>query len=348
MNKKLLFASLFLAGTSFGQTLTQANEPAIGASSNMYFCDSSSSVDSYANVTGTGVTWDYSTLRAYDGERRLVSVVAPSTTTQASDFPTATKAVVMENLLTTYWTSTATERTSTGFVYIEPSLGTVIAKYDDDAQLLVNYPFALNNTIADAYEGSLSFTFNGLPMNPDALGKSHSKIDGTGTLKLNGSTTINNVIRYVITDTLNATVDIVLQTIDIQMVKQQYEYYDANGGMPLFIHSTAKIQQQGSSQPISQYRVFLNSVQPDAVLSVEKAEKVNFSIYPNPAKENITVSGNFNNSAARIVDQSGREVMNLSSVTSGQTIQVNELEKGIYFLVLTSNGVSSIEKFSKN
>ena len=344
MKKRLLFAALLLTGTSFGQGLTLANEPAVGASASMFLCDSN--VTNYANITGSGVTWDYSTISGYAGDMRTITIADPTTTANTLDFPGATKAIVIENFLTTYWTSTATERNSSGFVFNEPTFGEVKAIFDVDAQKLAEYEFSLNDQVNDVFNGTLYFTFSGAPLSPSASGKSFSKIDGSGTLKLNSSTTLTNVIRCITIDTLNTVVPLFN---DIQLIRAQYEYYQLSAGnMPVFTHTSAKITVPDGAQPLTEFTVVLSSVQPDNFASVKENAKVNFSVYPNPAKESLTVSGDFTGSSAKIVDQSGREIKTISSVTPGTVIQLNELQKGIYFLVLNTNGISSVEKFTKN
>ncbi len=344
MKKKLLFASLIMASTSFGQGLTEANEPIIGTTVDLFLCDSFAT--NYANVTGSGVTWDYSDIAGFQGQLRTLTVVDPTTTTNAADFPSATKAIVVENFLTTYWSSTSTERNSPGFVFNEPTFGEVKAIFNTDAQKLANYEFAYNNELTDVFAGSLYFSFSGLPQNPDATGNSFSKIDGEGTLKLNGATTLTGVIRCVTIDTLNSNVPIVG---DIQLIRAQYEYYQLSAGnMPVFTHTTAKIVGTGSVDPLTEFTVVLSSVQPDNFVSVNENEKINFSVYPNPAKESLTIKGDFNGATARIIDQTGKTVQTVESVTSGMTVQLNDIQKGIYFLELSVNGVTKVEKFSKN
>lgn len=344
MKKRLLFAALLLTGTSsFAQGLTQANEPAIGANASMFLCDSSAT--NFANVTGSGVTWDYSNIGGFPGETRTIAIVDPASTPNASNFQGATKAIAIENFLTTYWTSTATERNSPGFVFNEPTFGEVKAVYNIDAQKLAEYEFSLNDEVNDVFSGTLYFDFSGFPMSPAATGSSFSKIDGSGTLKLNAATTLTGVIRCVTIDTLNTTVPIG----DVQLIRAQYEYYHhATGNMPVFTHTSAKIMTVGGTTPLTEFTVVLNSVEPDQVASVSQTSKVNFSIYPNPAKDMLTISGDFAGASAKIVDQSGREVRTISEVAPGTSVQVSDLQKGIYFLVLNSNGVSSVEKFTKN
>lgn len=344
MKKKLLFAGLLFSSISFGQGLTQANEPAIGASSSMFLCDSFAT--NYANIIGNGVTWDYSNIGYFPGEMRNISIIDPATTPNAADFQGSTKAVSIENFLTTYWTSTATERTSSGFVFNEPTFGEVKAVFSVDPQKLAEYEFSLNDEINDAFAGTLSFNFSGAPLNPDATGTSYATIDGQGTLKLNATTTLTNVIRCLTIDTLNTVVPIIG---DIQLIRAQYEYYHfATGNLPVFTHTTAKLTAPGATDPLTEFTVVLSSVEPSNIVGISEKNAIDFNIYPNPAKDKLTISGDFANSAVQIVDQTGKLVKEISSLTSGSTIEISDLEKGIYFLVLSTNGTNNIQKFSKN
>jgi ribosomal protein L30E len=341
MRKHLLFASLFIAGSSFAQ-LTQYSEPAIGATATMYLCDSAA--PSYSNITGTGVTWDYSATAGYVNETRTLSVVAPATTPNAADFPNATKAIVMEGFLTSYWTSSYTERNSPGFVFEEPSLGTVRAVYNDDAELLATYPFAYNNTTNDVFSGTLYFSFNNNPLEPDANGTASATIDGTGTLILNNTTTLNNVIRYKLVDTTIATIPLFGTA---KLVRKQYEYYAAAGGLPVFTYTTAKITLGAGI--LGEFTVVLNSAEPTAsTASLNENKEAQFSIFPNPAQGSVTITGNFNGaSSATILDQSGKTVKTIAAVTAGTAIEISDLDKGIYFLVINTNGGSAVERFTK-
>ena len=96
-------------------------------------------------VTGSGVTWDYTTLGGYAGEFRDVEVVAAAATTFAADFPTSVSAIKVGTNLTSYYSSTATERSSQGFVFSEPSLGDVIAQFSANEEIVATYPFAFGN-----------------------------------------------------------------------------------------------------------------------------------------------------------------------------------------------------------
>lgn len=345
MKKQLLFVSILFAGSTFAQTLTQANEPQIGDAASMFLCDSN--VTNMENVTGAGVTWDYSGILAIPGEMRTIEIIDPATSQYASDFPGATKAVSLEGFLTNFWISSASDRRSNGFVFEEPSFGVVKATFDDDDQILATYPFALNGTANDVYEGTLAFEFSGIPQSPDALGVSLGKIDGSGTLKLNAATTITDVVRYVLIDTLRASINIGLP-LDIELVRAQYEYYGPDGGLPLFIHSSALIQNQGAATPLTAFTVVLSSVEPDGSLSTSKIPTVEFAIYPNPVNDVLMLKGNFTQATSvQILDQTGKLVQTIENYIPGTAISTSDLNAGIYLVQVATNEGISTQKFVK-
>lgn len=345
MKKSLLVVTLFSASLSMAQgSLTQANEPEIGASAAMFLCDSN--VTDYAAITGNGVTWDYSTILGLPGEMRTIEVIDPVNSPYSADFPTANKAIVLEGFLTNFWLSSATDRRSSGFVFEEPSFGVVKGVFDDDDQLLATYPFALNGYENDLYQGTLSFEFLGIPQSPDATGKSYARIDGEGTLKLNATTTLNNVIRYVLIDTLHASVNIGLP-LDIELIRTQYEYYTAQGGLPVFLHSSAVIQQQSAATPLTSFVVVLSSVEPDGFLAVNNKEQVRFNMYPNPANDAVAIQGSFETADVVVFDQTGKVVLHQASFAAGNNVAIDALKTGIYMVQVTTEQGTAIQKLVK-
>jgi hypothetical protein len=61
---KYLYVLLCSISYSVYAQMTEATDPSINSSSILYLCDSNAV--NYANVTGTGVTWDYSALLGID------------------------------------------------------------------------------------------------------------------------------------------------------------------------------------------------------------------------------------------------------------------------------------------
>lgn len=330
MKKHLLIASLLVSGASMAQ-FTQSNEPAISDSKLMFVVDSF--VTDYATTTGTGVTWDYSAIVGIPNETKTVDVVDPSTTAQASSFTTSTKALEIPGFITSYFTSSSSARNSQGFSFDEPTFGTVNAIFSGDDELLMNYPFAVSNSLSDVVSGNVSASLGTFP----CTGVANATVDGSGTLLLNSTTSISNVLRYKIVDSLNANAGL-LGTVTMKRI--QYEYYDlANSTLPLFIHSNLVITVSGSPQTLN---LVLSSVQPDNFLAVATAELTGVSIYPNPASEVITVKGLTTEGTVQLVDAQGKVVKTAAVAAGTQSLNISDINAGMYIMtVQTANGVAT-------
>lgn len=84
MKKQLFIIASLISSISFGQSLTQANEPAIGQSIQMYVCDTT--VGNLASVMGNNVTWDYSNIVSDGGATSLINIVSAAQTTNGAFF----------------------------------------------------------------------------------------------------------------------------------------------------------------------------------------------------------------------------------------------------------------------
>lgn len=72
----------------------------------------------------------------------------------------------------------------------------------------------------------------------------------------------------------------------------------------------------------------------------EYASSNNFTLYPNPTSDNITISmtgNNRRNADIRIYDMTGKEVKNYTTTNSLLTINRENLQSGIYFVTITLN-----------
>lgn len=342
MKKPLLFTFLLAASFSNAQ-MTAANEPTIGETAQLYVVDSFAT--NYAGTTGSGVTWDYSAIGGYNGVTQDVELLDPALNTYASDFAGATK-LLSVGTINSFFSSTASDRTSQGFYYTEASLGDVLVTYDTDPAILCTYPFAFGGaTVSDPYSGNLSLSFNGLPVNETITGTTTSEIDGEGTLLFTGGNSATNVIRYHSEDVAATTLPLV-GAVDV--IKSQYEYYDyANSNLPIFIHITITILPSGSTTPITETSLVLSKYDGLNNVSVNELEQFDFTIAPNPANDIVTIYGDFDaNASAQLMDASGRVLQTLA-IQNGQTIDLSALTSGMYLLTLNNAGQATTKTIVK-
>jgi hypothetical protein len=104
-----------------------------------------------------------------------------------------------------------------------------------------------------------------------------------------------------------------------------------------------------------------NSINDYRVLQVDLDGKKNYSkvvalqiirtnalsIYPNPAKESITIMGLENSTELSISDESGKVIMRGAVMPGGNTVNIRQLSKGLYFLHLTNGKETQTIKFIK-
>jgi Secretion system C-terminal sorting domain len=332
MKKNLLIASLLLSGAASAQ-FTQANEPSTGVSQAMYELEETA--DPYANATGAGQTWDYSSYFGFDNSPRTLSITTAAANPEGANFPNAQKAISIEGFITTFISSTASTRNSEGFSYEAGApLGTVNVVLNTNNGLLMNYPMALSNSLVDAYAGTAYTSSGDFP----TTGNSASVVDGEGTLILNGSTTYTGVLRYKLIDTADADAGLFGP---VQIVRTQYEYYKlgSNQNMPLFIHSTLELSL--FPEPTV---VVLSSVAPDGYLSVNTNELAGLTVYPNPATETISVKGLTADAQLTLVDAQGKTVANKAVEAGFASMDINAVTAGVYFLHITSNDQTTVER----
>jgi len=100
-----------------------------------------------------------------------------------------------------------------------------------------------------------------------------------------------------------------------------------------------------------EYASVYSNVASNSMVSVSESKELNFSIYPNPADKQISISFGENiTGMARlnISDLTGRVVYSedINDVRPGQVQSINSLgiKEGVYLLRLTSGGNSAIRK----
>ncbi len=328
MKKSLLIAHLLLAGSVFGQ-FNQGNEPTVGLNQSMFLCDSFA--PNYSAITGTGVTWDYSTIAAEGTITKSINVVDPATLPNGVNYPTSTRAIVIQDFITSYFNSSSASRISQGFTFTEATLGNINAVFNVDEQLLMNYPFAFPNSIIDPYSGEVRTTaFGTFPTS----GIINATVDGTGTILLNSTTSIPNITRYKIIDSLAANAG-PFGTVTLQRV--QYEYYDlSNSALPVFVHAKLTITLGGTPQILN---LVLNIAQPDGFVGISEDELTSVSVYPNPATDLVTINGLETEGMATISTLNGQIVQTNTVGKGTQTLSIESLPSGIYMISIeTTNG----------
>lgn len=89
------------------------------------------------------------------------------------------------------------------------------------------------------------------------------------------------------------------------------------------------------------------SIIENSTASVDDLKKFNFSAYPNPASNNLTISASKNIENVEIFNLIGQKVMSLSPNTNTKSVDVSNLNTGVYILKATIEGIKGSYKFVK-
>lgn len=335
MKKTLLIATVITFSQGVMAQITQANEPANGATASMYLCDSNTM--KLDTETGASAMWDYTNLAMYAGETRTIQQMAAATAPNASDFTSSSTAFAIEGLLTTYMTSSSSDRVSQGFVYTEASLGDIVATWDTDEATLMTYPFALSASVTDNFSGTVSVPgFGDLP----ATGSTTTTFDGTGTMMFPSAVTVTGVNR--VKTVTNATLTTFFGTVDVDIT--QYDYFDfATTNLPIFTLTNVVLSGGPLPQPMETQLVL--SKYPGGIVGVENNNAIEFAMFPNPANDELTVTGEFNEASMTIVNAVGQVVVS-KTVTSGEKVNIADLNTGMYIVKIEKDGITTVKNLS--
>lgn len=349
MKKTIVLLALGLTcHITYGQ-MTELTDPPSGTQASLFLCDSNAVL--YEGVTGTGVTWDYSTLLGVDldadgvAESRTLGVFDTDPNTVDSLFLGATKKYVINNQITTYYSTSAAERISQGFNFYEPTLGDVFTFWDTIPQLLNTYPFDLDSVIASSMSGRIFSNNPAASIDTFAVGNCYATVDGVGTLKL-GAVDYPNTFRYHFVDTINSYVNIDLNgfVLDapVTLYRNVYEYYNyASGSLPVMV-----IYSVNNSILAVPNIIVLSKEQPQNNIVIGAGISENLlsgvSIHPNPASDHVKVTAP-EGSKISLCDLSGKSIVH----SNAHDIDLSTIDRGVYLVNIQFNGKSVSRKLFK-
>lgn len=89
------------------------------------------------------------------------------------------------------------------------------------------------------------------------------------------------------------------------------------------------------------------SITENSTASVDDLKKFNFSAYPNPATNNLTISASKNIENVAIFNVIGQKVMSVAPNSNTKSLDVSNLNTGVYILKATIEGIQGSYKFVK-
>ena len=340
---KNLFLSLFVIFSStflFAQpVLTPANFiPLVGESQLYYVADTNSVLDT---TTGANVIFDYTNLRDL-GTTQTQYFVDPTSTANSSDYPTATYTDTTDGFpgnLKYNQSFSPDSLNIIGLVLEINTFGTVVAKFDDDPEKIMTFPFNYGDSFTDAYGGE--FTSSSAPQPTTGNGTVTVSADAWGTLKLPNFIDVDSVLR-VVRDEYLKTDTIFLQPffpniLPIEVTAVQTSYYKPSiSKSPLLSFIETNVAGDVTTAVLSQYDVYGVGVE-------ELKEELAFNIFPNPSNNASTISFELRKRTvvtAQLMNSLGQKITTLfdGELPTGKNkieINTNQLSKGFYLVNLT-------------
>ncbi len=314
--------------------------PVVGDSQLYHIADTNSVLD---NTTGANVIFDYSGLRTY-GQTQTLYYVDPTITTYSSDFPSATYSDTTGGIsINKSYNQDFTDSLDIiGLVLDINSYGTVIAKFDDNPEIIMKFPFGYGDSYSDDYGGQ--FTSPAVPLPTSGNGVVTVSADAWGTLKLPMDADIDSVLRVVrvenlVTDTIHLQ-PLLPDILPIPINATQINYYKPSiSKSPLISFTVAEVNGDTTVSVLSQYDMFGVGIE-------EFNDDFKAEIFPNPTtKEGATLSFNLEDNEFVKVDllnAVGQQILmifegNMRKGKQQINIKTSNLSKGLYYVNLNTN-----------
>lgn len=333
--KLLLLASLFsIAG--FSQTISSFNSD---PGTDFTIVSPTAALDQ--SPTGANVFWTFSGLNA--GGTNVDTYAAP-TAGELTTYPGTTEV----QTITTQGTPPATSsfflrEDGTGNYITGAGQGDITLNYNTTNAFVGLFPlnFGANNS------GTAAGTFSFMGTSGTFTGTFTTTVDAHGTLTMTDAVAndyVAPVTRLRIDQSLSFSIPPIFNNIGT-LTQTTYYYYDNNADNIAFRYTNAHLVSAflGIDQMTETHE--RNTT---LTLSRNTVNASQFQLYPNPAKDFITIDSKENQTikTVSIVDVQGRNVF--TSSTETERISVANLQKGMYFVTLeTEAGAITTKKFIK-
>jgi hypothetical protein len=280
-----------------------------GADNNMILCQ-------YAEPGNGGcdVTWDFSSLKANANFTGFVNNDSKAKTT--GYFQSAN--TVLEEFNNRFYLRISKDKTEQ--IGYASDNNNVIITYDQPFVKMV-FPFTMNDHYTGVFTGTMKTGQTEFPIN----GCYEVTADGYGKLILPGNVIANNVLRVKTTKTYDVQLNDITQHVEINT----YRWYGLYNRYPLLVLTSVKTS-TGTSTFTEYQAAYNNAVNVALPLTDNHQDTPQFSVFPNPSNDFVTVIYTVSSPGKVIIDlydNTGRKVKNLLN---------NKLEAGIYNLVFNT------------
>jgi len=333
MKKVLLFSAVCASFFASAQTFTVNDSLSDGQSTAYYVMDSTAV--SYSGITGTGVTWNYSTLLGEFPTTIPNVVVDAAGTTYDANYPSADYNDDLSSGASIYFSNTPDSVISYGYVFTA-NADDIIVMHNVDPLKSLEFPMSVGDTYIDYIEGEVEITIYIFP----TTGSATITCDGFGTLIV-GTTTHNNVIRVKLVEAIDASITFPFP-VSGTITRTVYSYFTlATDKQAIFVHATIDVT---SDVLNDNYTAVYYSGTPIGYLGAEENEVVEFSVFPNPSNNLTTITTDGTTDQINVINALGQVVYSIVKPKSTETVDVSKFEAGVYIISIVKGDVVSTQK----
>lgn len=332
MKKILLSLGAISSLTAMSQSITVNDTLSTGLSTNYFVMDSLA--PSLSAITGTSVTWNYSTLAAYENATILDQIIDASASTYASDYTTSDYNDDLSGGASIYFSNTPDSVVVHGYVF-EADGNLVKVFFDINSLKSLELPMTVGDSYTDAIAGVVNIMGADFP----ATGSATVTCDGAGTLQVSGDV-ISNVIRIKLVETIDASITVPFP-VSGTVTRTVYSYYDlANDKQPILVHATLDI----TSDVLNDNYTAVYYAGTPMFMEVDENTEMSFSIFPNPSSDLVTINLTQPVSQVTIYNAVGQIVFQQNQVNNSMTVNVSNWRPGIYVVQANNNGILNEQK----
>jgi hypothetical protein len=328
-------------------TLTKAaNEPIIG---DLEFRKRFDSTAALPNTPGANQTWNFTAITSNTAAATTSSYILP---TSAPGYTSSYSAATIAK--TTGTVSDFFKATATQFELIGTVPSSSVSLSFTNSAIAAIWPVTNTYSVSDAVAGTIKTNIL-LPSSGPFSGTSKLVATGTGTLQLPNGIILNDCLQLKNSFSGTGSVTIFTLAITLTITNVTYDYYHASQKYPvLSVNYSETAFKQGAGTPTITSNSSI-SVNTNVFVGIsESTLNSSFSIYPNPANNNLSVmltNTSSENVTVRIFNNIGQLVktINLGNTTDiNKQIDISDLSSGIYMVKTTIGNASASKKLVKD
>lgn len=308
------------------QTLTQAsNEPVVG---DIHKAMSYDTTNAIPRNTGAGQHWDFSSLTAQTGGLTTTTFVAASSVPGASLFAGATLAEDDGAGDYNFYKSSSSPSQFEMLGVYSPGPPSVVFNFTNSATQY-SWPMSYGSTFSDSFGGTVSGYISG-----SSAGNATVTVTGNGTITMPGGVSFGNVLQVTTIRVSTTTITSPISGVETTLSKQ-YDYFEPTQKFPVM---TVAIDINNDPSTGSDTSITVAGNQIITVGINDRNFNSEYAIYPNPAKDNITVklsNASNNNCAIEIYNLTGQLVRtaNLGTASAIENkVSLSGLGSGLYIV----------------